>query len=220
MNSIKTIVDLIKQQKMLPLFYHSDATVCLGVVKALYASGVRILEFTNRGEFALENFKAIVVERNKSMKDLLLAVGTIRSVEEVNAFVEVGADFLVSPIFDSAIHNTTLRLNKIWIPGCMTPTEIHTAEVAGCSLIKLFPGHLLGPAFVNAIRDLFPKVDFVVTGGVEANKDNLESWFKSGVCALGMGSKLMRQNLMASKDYSTIETESRKTLELIQSITK
>jgi 2-dehydro-3-deoxyphosphogluconate aldolase/(4S)-4-hydroxy-2-oxoglutarate aldolase len=79
---------------------------------------------------------------------------------------------------------------------------------------------LLGPAFVNAIRDLFPKVDFVVTGGVEANKDNLESWFKSGVCALGMGSKLVRQNLMASKDYSTIETESRKTLELIQSITK
>ncbi len=220
MNSRKTIVDLIKQQKMLPLFYHSDATVCLGVVKALYVSGVRILEFTNRGEFALENFKAIVAERNKSMKDLLLAVGTIRSVEEVNAFVEVGADFLVSPIFDSAIHNTTLRLNKIWIPGCMTPTEIHTAEVAGCSLIKLFPGHLLSPAFVNAIKDLFPKVDFVVTGGVEANKDNLESWFKSGVCAVGMGSKLVSQKLMDCKDYSTIETESRKTLELVQSITK
>lgn len=103
MNPNEIIIQRLKQQKLLPLFYHSDKTVCIGVMNALYAAGIRIIEFTNRGEAALQNFKALVECRNESMKDLLLAIGTIRTAEQAQSFIEAGADFLVSPVFDSAV---------------------------------------------------------------------------------------------------------------------
>ncbi len=220
MNQNEIIIQRLKQQKLLPLFYHSDKTVCLGVMNALYASGIRIIEFTNRGDAALQNFKALVECRNQSMKDLLLAIGTIRTTEQAQSFIEAGADFLVSPVFDSAVCAVALSHKKLLMPGCMTPTEIHLAENAGCQLIKLFPGNLLGPSFVNAIKELFPAVDFIPTGGVEVSKENLEAWFASGVCAVGMGSKLISKKLMDAKDFAAIENETRSALQLIQNITQ
>ncbi len=220
MNPNEIIIQKIKQQKMLPLFYHSDVTVCLGVMNALYAAGIRIIEFTNRGEAAEKNFKAMVEVRNQSMKDLLLSIGTIRNAAQANAFMEAGADFLISPVFDSAVCAAANNHKKLLIPGCMTPTEIHVAENAGCQLVKLFPGNLLGPSFVNAIKELFPVVDFIPTGGVEINKENLEAWFVSGVCAVGMGSKLISKKLMDARDFTAIENETRIALQLIQTITQ
>lgn len=220
MDRNETIILQLKQQKLLPLFYHGDTAVCIEVLKALYAAGIRSVEFTNRGKEALNNFKALVAERNKSMKDLFLAVGTIRTAAHVSQFIEAGADFLISPVFDAAVC-AAARSNKIlWIPGCMTPTEIHVAENAGCQLIKLFPGNVLGASFVSGIKELFPKVDFMPTGGVEANKENLEAWFASGVCAVGMGSKLISKKLMEAKDYTTIEADTKKVLELIATVKK
>ncbi|MCX6198035.1 MAG: bifunctional 4-hydroxy-2-oxoglutarate aldolase/2-dehydro-3-deoxy-phosphogluconate aldolase [Bacteroidetes bacterium] len=220
MNPNEIIIQRLKQQKLLPLFYHSDKMVCLGVMNALYAAGIRIIEFTNRGDAALKNFKALVTVRNESMKDLLLSVGTIRTAAQAHSFSEAGADFLISPVFDSAVCAVADSHKKLLIPGCMTPTEIHVAENAGCQLIKLFPGNLLGPSFVNAIKELFPAVDFIPTGGVEVNKENLEAWFASGVCAVGMGSKLISKKLMDAKDFSAIENETRRAMELIQAITQ
>ena len=207
MNPNEIIIQKIKQQKMLPLFYHSDVTVCLGVMNALYAAGIRIIEFTNRGEAAEKNFKAMVEVRNQSMKDLLLSIGTIRNAAQANAFMEAGADFLISPVFDSAVCAAANNHKKLLIPGCMTPTEIHVAENAG-------------PSFVNAIKELFPVVDFIPTGGVEINKENLEAWFVSGVCAVGMGSKLISKKLMDARDFTAIENETRIALQLIQTITQ
>jgi len=217
---METVIRQVKQQKILPLFYHSDVTVCVEVAKALYTSGIRIIEFTNRGQFALENFEAIVAERNESMPDLALAAGTIRSAHDARAFARAGADFLISPFFDASIHNAALALNKPWIPGCMTPSEIHNAEMAGCTFIKLFPGHVLGPSFVTTLKELFPNVEFMITGGVEPTKNGLESWFQSGASAVGIGSKLLPQKLLDSKDYRTIEKETRSLLQLLQTITK
>ncbi len=220
MNTNEIIIQKLKQQKMLPLFYHSDVTVCLGVMNALYAAGIRIIEFTNRGEAAEKNFKAMVEVRNQSMKDLLLSTGTIRTAAQANAFMEAGADFLISPVFDSTVCAAANSHKKLLIPGCMTPTEIHVAENAGCQLVKLFPGNLLGPSFVNAIKELFPAVDFIPTGGVEVNKENLEAWFASGVCAVGMGSKLVSKKMMDAKDFTAIENETSSALQLIQTITQ
>lgn len=216
----ETIIQQLKQQKLLPLFYHADTPVCIEVVKALYAAGIRSVEFTNRGDAAMNNFKALVTERNSSMKDLLLGIGTIRTTVQANQFTEAGADFLISPVFDSNVCDTAYLNKVLWIPGCMTPTEIHAAEHAGCKFIKLFPGNILGPAFVSAIKELFPEVDFMPTGGVEVNKENLEAWFTAGVCAVGMGSRLISKKLMEEKDYSTIEKNTKETLALINAITK
>lgn len=220
MDHNETIIQQLRQQKLLPLFYNSDTNVCLEVTKALYAAGIRSIEFTNRGDAAMQNFTALVAERNKSMKDLVLAVGTIRTADQASKFIEAGADFLISPVFDADVCDAAYINKILWIPGCMTPTEIHVAENAGCKLVKLFPGNVLGPSFVSGIKELFPKMDFMPTGGVEVNKENLEAWFASGVCAVGMGSKLISKKLMESKDYTTIEKETRRALELINAIKK
>jgi 2-dehydro-3-deoxyphosphogluconate aldolase/(4S)-4-hydroxy-2-oxoglutarate aldolase len=215
----ETIIQQLKKQKLLPLFYNSDASVCIEIAKALYAGGIRSIEFTNRGAAAFENFKQLLAERNKSMKDLQLAVGTIRTATQADQFISAGADYLISPVFDADLCDVAYINKILWIPGCMTPTEIHVAENAGCKMIKLFPGSVLGPAFVSGIKELFPAIDFMPTGGVEVDKDNLSAWFAAGVCAVGMGSKLISKKIMDAKDYTTIEKNTREALSLINAIT-
>ena len=219
MNPQEIIIHQLKQQKLMPLFYHADEDVCIEVVKALYKAGIRTVEFTNRGDAALHNFKTLFGERNRSMPDLFLAVGTIRTVNQANDFMDAGADFLISPVFDAAICKLIQSKNKLWIPGCMTPTEVHAAEHAGCHFVKLFPGNLLGPAFVSGIRVLFPNVSFMPTGGVEPSKENLQSWFDAGVSAVGMGSTLITKKLIEEKQFTTIENNTRELLETIKAIT-
>jgi 2-dehydro-3-deoxyphosphogluconate aldolase / (4S)-4-hydroxy-2-oxoglutarate aldolase len=218
MDTPSEIIRKIKQQRMMPLYYHDDETVCIEVAKALYAAGVRIIEFANRGDAALKNFAALVEWRNHNCNDLLLSAGTIKNGEEADSFISAGADFLISPFFDSSVCETAKRKNIFWIPGCMTPTEIHTAVQAGCRLIKLYPGNVLGSAFVSAIRDVFPGIDFMPTGGVEITAENLQQWFNAGVCAVGMGSKLITKKLLQAKDYTAIEENTRMALSILQTI--
>ena len=208
----------VKKVKLLPLFYHEDITVCKEMVKALYRAGIRCIEFTNRGPKALENFKLLLAHRNENYPDLVLAIGTIQNQKEAQAFIEAGADFLISPFFDQSIADAAYLHKKLWIPGCMTSTEIHMAENAGSDLIKLFLGNVLGPGFVSAIKPLFPSLSFLVTGGVDTSRENLTAWFKAGVVGVGMGSKLMSEELWASKNYAAIELETTKALAIINSI--
>ncbi|MCX6203566.1 MAG: bifunctional 4-hydroxy-2-oxoglutarate aldolase/2-dehydro-3-deoxy-phosphogluconate aldolase [Bacteroidetes bacterium] len=208
----------VKQVKLLPLFYHDDVTVCKEIVKALYAAGIRCIEFTNRGPAAFENFKILLDFRNKHYSDLVLAIGTIQNQNEAQAYIEAGADFLISPFFDQSIADAAYLHKKLWIPGCMTSTEIHTAEVAGYNLIKLFPGNVLGPGFISAVKPLFPSVSFLVTGGVDTSKENLTAWFKAGVVGVGMGSKLISDEVLATKNYDLIQTQTTKSLAIIATL--
>lgn len=218
MDKSQTLIQQLKDQAVLPLFFHYESEVCLGVMRSLYDAGIRSLEFTNRGKSALDNFKALVAERDKNMKDLYLAVGTIRTADQANQFMDAGADYLISPVFDAAICDAAYMNKVLWIPGCMTPTEIHVAENAGCTLVKLFPGNVLGPDFVAAINTLFPNVDFMPTGGVEPEKENLEEWFAAGVCAVGMGSRLVSKKILEEKDYKGLRKKTKKLLDIIASI--
>ncbi|RYZ46024.1 MAG: bifunctional 4-hydroxy-2-oxoglutarate aldolase/2-dehydro-3-deoxy-phosphogluconate aldolase, partial [Sphingobacteriales bacterium] len=204
MDQQDNIIEQIRQQRLLPLFYHDSKEVCLAVTRALYDAGIRVIEFTNRGKAAGDNFKAMVAAKNEGMKDLLLAVGTIRTAEQASFFIQAGADFLISPVFDANVCDVAYLNKVLWLPGCMTPTEIHVAENAGCKLVKLFPGNVLGPGFVSAIKELFPDMDFMPTGGVEVDQENIAAWFNAGVCAVGMGSKMISKTVLANKDYATI----------------
>ena len=210
----------VKEIGLLPLFYHDEVSVCKAVADALFAAGTQCIEFTNRGPHALENFKALVKLRDEKMKGLMMAVGTIKSGKEAQQFIDAGADVLISPVFDKGVCDTAY-LNKIlWIPGCTTPTEIHVAQQAGCDMIKLFPGNVLGPGFVEAIMPLFSGIDFTITGGVEPTKENIGAWFRAGVKIVGMGSKLISKKLMEAKDYASIESATREVLALIQAVKK
>jgi 2-dehydro-3-deoxyphosphogluconate aldolase/(4S)-4-hydroxy-2-oxoglutarate aldolase len=166
----------------------------------------------------LANFKKMVTLRNADMPGLLLGVGTIKNMQHATEYLAAGADFLVSPGFVPDVAAYCVSNDIFYAPGCMTPSEIIAAENAGIKFIKLFPGNMLGPEFLTTIKDIFPKLLFMPTGGVDTTKENIEGWFKAGVCAVGMGSKLISKKLMEAKDYGTMESETRKVLELIGTI--
>jgi len=218
LNKTQQIADAIIKQGMLPLYFNSSEEVSLDVLKSIYRAGVKAVEYTNRGDAALANFKKMVALRNAEMPGLLLGVGTIKNMQHANDYMAAGADFLVSPGFVSDVAAYCVSNDIFYAPGCMTPSEIIAAENTGIKFIKLFPGNMLGPEFLTTIKDIFPKLLFMPTGGVDTTKENIEGWFKAGVCAVGMGSKLISKKLMEAKDYGTIETETKKVLELIGSI--
>ena len=220
MSQVQKITDAIKTQGILPLYFNPDETLSIEVLKAIYRAGIRAIEYTNRGEAALKNFTAMVAERNANMKDLLMGVGTIKNLAQSKAYQAAGADFLVSPGFVPEVAEDAVKNDIFYAPGCMTPTEIIAAENAGIRFIKLFPGNMLGPEFMSTIKEIFPGLLFMPTGGVDTTRENIEAWFKSGVCAVGMGSKLISKKLMEAKDYATIEKDTKAVLEIIQSVRK
>lgn len=220
MNTTQQITDAIIAQGMLPLYFNADETVSLEVLKSIYSAGIKAVEYTNRGEAALANFKKMVALRNESMPGLLLGVGTIKNMQQASDYLAAGADFLVSPGFVPEVAAHCVANNIFYAPGCMTPSEIIAAENAGIKFIKLFPGNMLGTDFLSSIKDIFPKLLFMPTGGVDTTRENISAWFKAGVCAVGMGSKLISKNLMELKDYATIGSETKKVLETIASIKK
>ena len=214
----KLVSDKVVQQGILPLYFNADETVSIEILKAIYRAGIRAVEYTNRGEAAFNNFKKLVEVKNKEMPDMFLGVGTIKTLQQAESYINAGADFLVSPGLIPDVVNYANSKNIFYAPGCMTPSEIIAAENRGITFIKLFPGNLIGPDFVSSVKEIFPKLLFMPTGGVDTTKENLEAWFKSGVCAVGMGSKLISKKLMEQKDYIAIEKNTKEVLEMIQKI--
>jgi len=220
MSKTKQIADAIIAQGMLPLYFNADETVSFEILRAVYKAGVKALEYTNRGDAALMNFKKMVAVRNAEMPGMLLGVGTVKNLQTAKDYLAAGADFLVSPGFVKDVADYAVAHDIFYAPGCMTPSEIIAAENSGISFIKLFPGNMLGPEFLSGIKDIFPKLLFMPTGGVDTTKENIEGWFKAGVCAVGMGSKLISKKLMEAKDYATIEKMTKEVLALIATIKK
>lgn len=218
MSKIQTVTDAIIAQGMLPLYFNADENVTIEVLRAIYRAGIKAVEYTSRGETALSNFTKMVEVRNAEMPDLLLGIGTIKNLKQAEEYFAVGADFFISPGFVPEVATYLADNGVLYSPGCMTPTEIIAAENAGVKFIKLFPGNMLGPDFLSGIKDIFPNLVFMPTGGVDTTSENISGWFKAGVSAVGMGSKLISKPLMAAKDYATIESETKTVLALINSI--
>jgi len=213
-------IDTIIEQGMLPLYFNADETVSLDILRALYKAGVKAIEYTSRGEAALKNFTKMVEVRNAEMPGLLLGIGTIKNLKQAEEYLAVGADFIISPGFVKKVAKYAVKNDILYAPGCMTPSEIIAAETAGVKFIKLFPGDTLGTKFLAGIKPVFPNLYFMPTGGVDTTKESIESWFKAGVCAVGMGSKLISKELMANKDYAAIEKITKEVFATIHSIKK
>lgn len=218
MKNIQQVTDTIIQQGILPLYFNTDETISIEVLKAIYKAGIKAVEYTHRGDTALNNFKALVQLRNLEMPDLLLGIGTIKNLNQAKEYLQAGADFIISPGFVPEIASYTLSNDIFYGPGCMTPSDIIAAENAGIRFVKLFPGNILGIEFLNSVKDIFPNLLFMPTGGVDATKESIEAWYDAGVCAVGMGSKLISKTLMDQKDYQSIENITKIVLVLVQLI--
>lgn len=213
-----SILKAITDQGMLPLFFHADEQKSIAITKTVYDAGVRVIEYTNRGKEALANFKKIKEEAVKSMPDLILGIGTIKNPQEAQDFIDAGADFIVCPIVTPEVAEVVSKAGLLWIPGCMTPTEISIAQKYGAGLIKIFPANILGQEFISSIKDLFAGQLFMPTGGVDLSKENISSWFKAGVCAVGMGSKLISKEIMNGENYELLAQNTKDVLAVIKSI--
>jgi len=186
-------------------------------LQALFNAGIKLIEYTNRGENALQNF-IVLKKAAELMPGMQLGIGTIKNKEQANSFINAGADFIVCPSMNEEVAHATHNAGLLWIPGCMTPTEIAAAENAGAAIVKIFPGNILGPSYISAIKELFPSLKFMPTGGVEAEEVNLKNWFQAGVVAVGMGSKLITKKVVEAKDYLGLETATKKVLAIIAEV--
>jgi 2-dehydro-3-deoxyphosphogluconate aldolase/(4S)-4-hydroxy-2-oxoglutarate aldolase len=212
------ILQLTLQQGVLPLYFNKDEEVSIAVLKALYEAGIRTVEYTNRGETALKNFKALRKICDTELNGLYLGIGTIKNGEQAKAFVDAGADYLISPGVVEDAAKVAEQNKLLYVPGAMTPTEIIKAEQLGATLVKLFPGNILGPGFMSAIKELFSGLKFIITGGVEPEENNLRAWFNAGAAAVGMGSKLITKQILEIKDYAKITGLTKESLRLIQQV--
>lgn len=217
MSKLTEVNEAISKQKLIPLFYTGDQQKAIAVTGLLYDEGIRVIEFTNRGPEALPVFAALAEMKKVRWPGLQLLTGTIFTPEQARAFLEAGADGLISPCYDTHIAAYVNTVGASWIPGCMTPSEINQALRAGCNTIKLFPGNTLGTGFLKAIRPVFPDAQFMITGGVELTEENIKSWFAAGASALGLGGNWIAAEALQGNDFTEIK---RKTLQGIAILEK
>ncbi|MDR0412331.1 MAG: bifunctional 4-hydroxy-2-oxoglutarate aldolase/2-dehydro-3-deoxy-phosphogluconate aldolase [Dysgonamonadaceae bacterium] len=205
---------------MVPVFYHREAEVAKKVMQACYDGGVRVFEFTNRGAFAHEVFAVLSRYAAEACPGLILGAGSIVDAPSAALYLQLGANFLVGPLFNPDVAKTANRRLVPYIPGCGSVTEVGFAQEMGCDVCKVFPGDVLGAGFVKGLKAPMPWSLLMVTGGVKPEEANLRSWFEAGVTCVGMGSNLFPPAVVAAQDWETIARISENTLEIINRITE
>lgn len=212
-----SMLQTMNETGMIPVFNHTDISIAKGVLDASYQAGIRVFEFTNRTENSLQVFRELVQYAEK-YQDLVMGIGTIFTVEDAGAFIEAGAQFIVSPALVPELAVYCNSKDFFWIPGCATMSEIYSAKKLGATLVKAFPGNVVGPAFVAAAKSVYPDLHIMPTGGVEPTEPNLSEWFKAGVFCVGMGSQLCKKEWIKNRQFDLLENKIADTLKLIKNL--
>lgn len=214
------VASVMKETGMVPLFYHPDIELGKNVLKACYDGGARLMEFTARGDYSFEVFSELNKYAIKELPGMIMGVGSITDAGAASMFMQMGANFIVTPSLREDIAIVCNRRKVLWSPGCGSLTEINKAEEMGCEIVKLFPGSTYGPGFVKAIRGPQPWTNVMPTGGVSTEEANLRGWFDAGVTCVGMGSQLISKEVLTKNDYSGLENTVRETLATIAKVRK
>ena len=209
------VIRVFSETKMVPVFYHQDTETAKEVLKACYKGGVRAFEFTNRGEFAHEVFGELSKFVTRECPDMILGVGSIVDSATAALYLQLGANFVVGPLFNPEVAKVCNRRCVPYIPGCGSVSEVGFAQEAGCDVCKVFPGDILGPNFVKGLKAPMPWSMLMVTGGVKPEENNLKEWFSAGVTCVGMGSNLFPKEAINAKDWDKITQMCKNTFEII-----
>lgn len=212
------VLTAIKETGIVPVFYNGNLEISKNVLKACYEGGIRAFEFANRGDFAQEVFGELVKYANKELPGMIVGIGSVVDPGTAALYIQLGANFVVGPLFNPAIAPICNRRNITYAPGCGSVSEVGAAQEAGCDLCKVFPGDVLGPAFVKGLRAPMPWSKLMVTGGVKPTRDNLEGWFKAGVFCVGMGSNLFPKDVIAAGEWSKISDLCRDALAIVKEV--
>lgn len=214
------VAQVMEETGMVPLFFHSDIELSKKVLKACYDGGARLLEFTARGDFAHEVFAELTKYAIAELPGMIMGVGSVTDAAAASLYMQLGANFIVTPVLREDIAVVCNRRKVAWSPGCGTLTEITRAEELGCEVVKLFPGGIYGPNFVKGIKGPQPWTSIMPTGGVSPDRENLKGWFDAGVTCVGMGSKLISKQILADKNYAQLEKDVRAALQIIKEVRK
>ncbi|HBL77264.1 MAG: bifunctional 4-hydroxy-2-oxoglutarate aldolase/2-dehydro-3-deoxy-phosphogluconate aldolase [Bacteroidetes bacterium GWF2_42_66] len=209
----------MKETGIVPVFYHGDVEVCKSVVKACYDGGIRVFEFTNRGDFASLVFAELNKWAIKECPEMIMGVGSIVDEGTTAMYIALGSNFIVSPLIDEGMAKVCNKRKVAWSPGCGSVTEIGRAHELGCEVVKIFPGSSVGgPDFVKGVLGPMPYASIMPTGGVEPTEASLKIWFGAGVHCVGMGSQLFPKDVLASKNWTFITEKCREALEIVKKI--
>ncbi|MCJ7465768.1 MAG: bifunctional 4-hydroxy-2-oxoglutarate aldolase/2-dehydro-3-deoxy-phosphogluconate aldolase [Maribacter sp.] len=214
------VATVMKETGMVPLFFHPDVELGEKVLKACYDGGARLMEFTARGDFAHEIFGKLNRYALTNLPGMIMGVGSITDAAAASLYMQLGANFVVTPVLREDIALVCNRRKVLWSPGCGSLTEIARAEELGCEIVKLFPGDLFGPNFVKAIKGPCPWTSIMPTGGVSPTEENLKSWFDAGVTCVGMGSQLISKEILAKKDFTLLKNKVQDALDIIKRVQK
>ena len=212
------VIAAMKETGMVPVFYNSDIETSKAVLKACYEGGIRAFEFTNRGDFAHEVFGELVKSADKELPGMIMGVGSVVDPATAALYLQLGANFVVGPLFNPEIAPICNRRLVPYCPGCGTVSEVGKAQEVGCDLCKVFPGDVLGPNLVKGLMAPMPWSKLMVTGGVSPDEANLTSWFKAGVFCVGMGSKLFPKEVIAAENWQAISDKCAEALGYIAKI--
>lgn len=212
------VASAMKETGLVPMFYHRDAEVAKKVVKACYDGGARVLEFTSRGDFAHEVFAELNKYAIAELPGMILGVGSVTDAAAASLYMQLGANFIVTPVLREDIAIVCNRRKVLWSPGCGSLLEIAKAEELGCEIIKLFPGEVYGPQFIEAIKGPQPWTTIMTTGGVAPTPESLKCWFDAGASCVGIGSKLIKADTQGNFDLAKIENTTRECINIIQDL--
>ena len=214
----KQVLEAMVSTGMVPVFYNPDAETGKKIMKACYDGGVRVFEFTNRGDKAAEVFPELIGYAREQLPGMIVGVGSISFAKDARKFIRMGANFIVGPQYVPGVLSVCRWRGISYVPGCGTVSEVGRAQRAGCELCKIFPGDVLTPKFVKALRAPMPWSKLMVTGGVKPERENLESWFNAGAVCVGIGSNLFPKEAVEKGDWSTISRLCKDTLGIIASV--
>ncbi len=211
----------MKETGIVPVFYHPDIEVCKNIVRACYDGGMKVFEFTNRGDFAHEVFTELVRFSIREMPGMIIGAGSIIDPITAALYIQNGANFIVSPVLNEEMARICNRRKILWCPGCGSASEISKAEELGAEVIKIFPAKEIGgPAFVKNIKGPMPWSNIMPTGGVDPVYDNLMQWFSVGVWCVGMGSKLFLKEAISKKNFEVIRKNIVEAMNLVAQVKK
>jgi 2-dehydro-3-deoxyphosphogluconate aldolase/(4S)-4-hydroxy-2-oxoglutarate aldolase len=212
------VLNTMIESGLVPVFYNGDVEVATKIVQALVEAGVRCFEFTNRGDQAHLVFGELV-RRFYDDERIILGAGSVIDPGTAALYIQLGANFIVGPSLNPEVARLCNRRKVAYSPGCGSVSEIAVAEELGVEICKVFPGSQVGgPSFVKAVRGPMPWTYIMPTGGVSPTEENIRSWFEAGVACVGMGSKLVRKELVAASDFKTITETAKQTIAWIQAI--
>jgi len=215
------VATVFLQTGIIPVFYHKDTDVCKKVAKACYDGGIRVFEFTNRGDFAHEVFRDLNKYAASELPEMIMGAGSVIDSGTASLYIQMGASFIVSPVINEETARTCNRRKIMWCPGCGSATEISRAEELGAEIVKVFPGKQVGgPEFVEAVKGPMPWSSIMPTGGVEPTEESISAWFKAGVSCVGMGSQLIKKSIIEKGDYKELTETCRNVLELVKKYRK